>query len=53
VTVQKVCFLTWDDDEVRRTLDCVWSDLEGAGVLEELKKGNEDLYRFKKIIEAQ
>jgi hypothetical protein len=30
VTVQKVCRLAWDEDEVRRTLDYVWSDSEGA-----------------------
>jgi len=54
VTVQKVCRLAWDEDEVRRTLDNVWSDSEGAaGILEELEKGNEDLYRFEKMLEAQ
>jgi len=52
VTVQKVCRLAWDEDEVRWTLDCVWSDSESAGILEELEKGNEDLYRFEKMLEA-
>ena len=43
-----------DEDEVRRILDYVWSDSEGAsGILEELEKGNEDLYRFEKMLEAQ
>jgi hypothetical protein len=53
VTVQKVCRLAGDEDEVRRTLDYVWGDLEGsAGILEELREGNEDLYRFEKMLEA-
>jgi len=39
---------------VRRTLDCMWSESEGAArTLEELEKGNEDLYRFEKMLEAQ
>jgi hypothetical protein len=25
-----VCRLAWDEEEVRRTLDCMWSDSEGA-----------------------
>jgi hypothetical protein len=54
VTVQKVCRLARNEDEVRRTLDYAWSDSEGAaGVLEELEKGNEDLYKFEKMLEAQ
>ena len=53
VTVQKVCRLARDEDEVRRTLDYVWSDSEGAsGILGELQVGNEDLYRFEKMLEA-
>jgi hypothetical protein len=53
VTVQKVCRLARDEDEVRRTLDYLWSDSENAaGILKELKEGNEDLYRFEKMLEA-
>ena len=48
MTVQKVCRLA--RDEVRRTLDYVWSDSEGAArILEELQEGNEDLYRFENL----
>ena len=53
-TVQKICRITKDEDEVRRTLDYVWSDSEGANkILRELQEGNEDLYRFEKMLEAQ
>ena len=51
VTVQKVCRLA--RDEVRRTLDYVWSDSEGAAkILKDLQEGNEDLYRFEKMLEV-
>jgi len=51
VTVQKVCRLA--RDEVRRTLDYLWSDSEVADkILRELQEGNEDLYRFEKMLEA-
>ena len=54
VTVQKVSRLARDEDEVRRTLNHVWSESEGsAGILEGLEKGNEDLYRFEKMLEAR
>ena len=54
VTVQKVCGLARDEDEVRRTLDYVWSDPENASKnLRDLQEGNEDLYRFEKMLEAQ
>ena len=54
VTVQKVCRLARDEDEVRRTLDYVWSDSEGAAkILKDLQEGNEDLYRFENMLEAQ
>ena len=54
VTVQKVCRLAREEDEVRRTLDYVWSDSENAAkILKDLQEGNEDLYRFEKMFEAQ
>jgi hypothetical protein len=53
VTVQKVCRLARDEDEVRRMLDYVWSDLENASkILKDLQEGNEDLYRFEKMLET-
>ena len=52
VTVQKVCRLA--RDEVRRTLEYVWSDSKNASkILKDLQEGNEDLYRFEKMLEAQ
>jgi len=54
VTVQKVCRLAREEDEVRWTLYYLWSDSEGVvGILEELREVNEDLYRFEKMFEAQ
>lgn len=51
--VQKVHIFV-RDDEVRRTLDYVWSDSEGTSrILKELEKGNEDLYRFENILEVE
>ena len=53
VTVQKVCRLARDEDEVRRALDYMWSDSENTSkILKDLQEGNEDLYRFEKILEA-
>jgi hypothetical protein len=52
-TVQKICRLARDEDEVRRALDYVWSDSEDAArILEKLREGNEDLYRFEKMLET-
>jgi len=53
VTVQKVCRLARDEGEVRRTLDYVWSDsMNASKILRDLQEGNEDLYRFEKMLEA-
>jgi hypothetical protein len=42
LTVQKVCRLARDEDEVKRTLDYVWSDSENAAkILKDLQEGNE------------
>lgn len=52
VTVQKVCRLTRDEDEVRRTLGYIWSDYEGSPtILKELRERNEGLYRFEEMLE--
>jgi len=54
VTVQRVCRLARDEDEVRRTLVVLWGDAESAaGILKGLQEGNEDLYRFEKMLEVQ
>ena len=51
--VQKV-YVFVRDDEVRRTLDYVWSDSEGSSrIFKELEKGNEDLYKFENILEVK
>jgi len=53
VTVQKVCRLARDEDEVRRALDYMWSDSENTSkILKDLQEGNEDLYRFEKMLES-
>jgi len=54
VTVQKVCRMARNEDEIRRTLDCLWGDAENViKILKNLQEGNEDLYRFEKMLEAQ
>jgi len=53
VTVQKVCRLARDEEDVRRTLDHMWSDPEGAAkILGELQVVNEDIYKFEKMLET-
>ena len=53
VSVQKVCRLAKDEDEVRRTLNNIWSDSEGASrVLIKLQNSNEELYKFEKMLEV-
>jgi hypothetical protein len=53
VAVQKVCRLAKDEDEIRRTLDYIWSDSEGASrVLKELQNSNEDSYKFENKLES-
>ena len=53
VTVQKVCRLARDEEEVRRTLDHMWSDSDGAAkILGELQVVNEDIYKFEKMLET-
>ena len=54
VTVQKVCRLAKNEDEIRRTLNVLWSDAESAAkILKGLQEGNEDLYKFEKMLEAK
>ena len=46
--------LARDEEDVRRTLDYVWGDSEGAErILEGLQEGNEDLCKFEKMLETQ
>jgi len=53
VTVQKVCRLARDEEEVRRTVDYIWGDPEGAlKILKELTEKNRDLYLFEKMLES-
>jgi len=53
VTVQKVCRRARGEDEVRETLDTVWKQPEKAEeILDELRRRNEDLYRFEEMLEA-
>ena len=49
--------LRWDVQigprQGRGKADHVWSDSENAAkILEDLQEGNEDLYRFEKMLEA-
>ena len=52
VTVQKVCRLARNEDEVREALDRIWKGPEGGvEILAELQSVNEDLYRFEEMLE--
>ena len=52
VTVQKVCRLARNEDEVRDALDRIWKGPEGGGeILAELQSINEDLYKFEEMLE--
>jgi hypothetical protein len=52
VTVQKVCRLARNEDEVREALDAIWKKSEeGEEILTSLQSLNEDLYRFEEILE--
>jgi len=53
LTVQKVCRRARDEDEVRETLEAVWKKPDNASEsLEELRRRNEDLYKFEKMLES-
>ena len=52
VTVQKVCRLAREEEEVRRTLDHIWSDSANASnILKKLMEKNQDIYKFEKMLE--
>ena len=52
VTVQKVCRLAREEEEVREALDRIWKGPEGGvEILAELQSVNEDLYRFEEMLE--
>ena len=54
VTVQKVCRMARDEGQVRHALDMFWKEPYGAPeALIELRMGNEELYRFEKMLETQ
>jgi hypothetical protein len=53
-TVQKVCRAAGDEKEVREALDAMWGKPgEASGVIVELAKKNQDLYKFVKMIESK
>jgi len=52
VSVQKVCSRAENEDEVRETLDKVWSQIDSAEeILNELLEKNKKLYEFEKMLE--
>jgi hypothetical protein len=52
VTVQKVCRIAKDENEVRETLDVIWKNPEkGEEILVEALERNKDVYGFEKMME--
>jgi hypothetical protein len=54
VTVQKVCKIASDEEEVRELLDALWKDpKKGEEILAEARERNEEIYRFEKMLEEK
>jgi hypothetical protein len=54
VTVQKVCKIAKEEDEVREILEAIWRDPEKAEeVLAEIMEKNKDVYGFEKMLEEK
>ena len=52
VTVQKICRIAKDEDEVREILDAIWKNPEkGEEILFKALEGNKDIYGFEKMME--
>lgn len=52
LTVQAVCRVARDENQVRRTLDVFWREPERAGeILGEIRDENEDLYKLEEMLE--
>lgn len=53
VTVQKICKVTKDERDVRRTLDAAWDKPEGAkDILERAIKTNSSVFKFEEELES-
>ncbi|MEM0254146.1 MAG: hypothetical protein QXK78_06280 [Candidatus Bathyarchaeia archaeon] len=53
-TVQEICRLARDEDEVRRTLDEIWSSPEKEReILKSMAEKNRDIYEFERMLEAK
>ena len=54
VTVQKICGLAKNEEEVRWSLDAVWKEPAVSElILSELRTRNQDLYRFEEMLEGK
>ena len=52
LTVQAVCRVARDENQVRRTLDVFWKEPERAvEILGEIRNENEDLYKLEEMLE--
>jgi hypothetical protein len=52
VTVQKVCKIAKNEEDVRELLDALWKEPEkGEEILAEARERNEEIYRFEKMLE--
>jgi hypothetical protein len=54
VTVQKVCKIAKNEEEVRELLDAIWKDPEkGEKILAEAVEKNKEIYQFEKMLEQK
>jgi len=52
VTVQKICKIAKNEDEVREILDAVWKSPETAEqILKEIARKNQEIYAFERMLE--
>jgi hypothetical protein len=54
VTVQKVCKIAKDEEEVRELLDAIWKEPEkGEEILAAAGERNKEIYQFEKMLEQK
>jgi hypothetical protein len=54
VTVQKICGLAKNEEEVRLAIDTMWKDPSNSEtILSELRMRNEELYKFEEMLEGK
>jgi hypothetical protein len=53
VTVQRICRIAKDENEVRKTIDVLWTNSsKREQILTEVLEKNHELYQFEKMLDA-